>query len=385
MSKRDYYEILGIDKNASPEEIKKAYRGQALKYHPDRVSEDKKKEAEERFKEVSEAYEVLSDTNKKATYDQYGHDGLKGAFGKGGFNWQDFTHAEDLEDVFSGLGDIFRGFGINGDIFGGSSGHRRARGPRRGRDLEYELEIDFIEAAVGVEKTIEIYRHDTCATCKGSGAKPGTKDTVCSTCGGRGQVSTVSGFFSLSRTCSACQGEGRVIKTPCGKCNGRGKVRVTRKIQVKVPAGVSDGVRLRVAREGDAGEKGGPRGDLYCVIYVKEHDLFKRHNNDIYYTAKVSFTQAVFGAEINVPTVDGKVKMKIPAGTQSGKVFRLRGRGVPDIFSGSGKGDQLVKVNVAVPQGLTQEQKKLLKDFAHTLGEDVSSKGFMDKVKKAFK
>lgn len=385
MSKRDYYEILGISKNATADEIKKAYRRAALKHHPDRVAPEKKKEAEEKFKEISEAYEVLSDSNKKATYDQFGHDGLKGAFGKGGFSWQDFTHYGDFEDIFSGLGDLFRGFGINGDLFGTGRGRSRRAGPRRGRDLEYELEIEFAEAALGTEKSVEISRYDTCATCKGSGAKPGTKDTVCSACDGKGQINRVSGFFSISQTCNECGGAGRVIKTPCQKCNGRGQVRVARKINVKIPAGVDNGIRLRVAHEGDAGIKGGPRGDLYVVIYVKEHHLFKRHNNDIYCDAKISFTQAVFGSEIDVPTVDGKVKMKIPQGTQSGKIFRLRGKGVPDLLSGSGKGDQLVRVTVDVPQRLTEEQRKLLKEFAHTLGEKEppKSKSFMDKVKKA--
>ena len=386
MAERDYYEILGISKNATPDEIKKAYRRSALKYHPDRVAPEKKKESEEKFKEISEAYEILSDPNKKATYDQFGYEGLKGAFGRGGFGWQDFTHFGDFEDIFSGLGDFFRGFGVDTDLFGtGWKRPRRRTGPRGGRDIEYELEIEFTEAALGIEKTVEVSRYDTCSVCKGSCAKPGTKDTVCPTCEGRGQISRVSGFFSISQTCNECDGAGRVIKTPCQKCNGRGKVRIARKIKVKVPAGVDNGIRLRVSHEGDAGERGGPRGDLYVVIYVKEHKLFRRHNNDIYCDIKVSFTQAVFGAEIDVPTVDGKVKMKIPEGTQSGKVFRLRGKGVPDLLSGSGKGDQLARVNVDVPRRLTEEQKRLLKEFARTLGEKATQKGFMDKVKKAFK
>jgi molecular chaperone DnaJ len=384
LAKRDYYEILGIDKNATPAEIKKAYRRSALRHHPDRVEPGKKKEAEEKFKEISEAYEILSDANKKATYDQYGHEGLKGAFGRGGFGWQDFTHYGDFEDIFSGLGDLFRGFGVNGDIFGGGRTRSGRAGPRRGRDIEYDLEVEFTEAALGTEKMVEISRHDTCDTCKGSGAKPGTKDTVCPTCDGRGQISRASGFFSISQTCSGCGGAGRVIKTPCQKCSGRGKVRVSRKIKVKVPAGVDNGIRLRVTQEGDAGERGGPRGDLYVVIYVKEHRIFKRHNNDIYCDMKISFTQAVFGDEVSVPTVDGKVKMKIPGGTQSGKIFRLRGKGTYDLLSGSGKGDQLIRVNVDVPQRLTEEQKGLLKEFAGTLGEKKGpkSKGFFDKVKK---
>jgi len=384
MSKRDYYEILGVSKSASESEIKSAYRKLALKHHPDRHQGDKA--AEEKFKEISEAYEVLSDQNKKATYDQFGHEGLKGAFGKGGFGWQDFTHYGDFDDIFSNLGDLFRGFGVNTDFFG-TGGSRQRRGPQRGRDIQYEVEIEFTEACLGTEKTIQAYRQETCSDCKGNGAKPGTKDTVCSACQGRGQVSTVSGFFSISRTCNDCGGSGRIIKDPCQKCNGRGKTRQSRKIKVKIPAGVDNGVRLRVPHEGDAGDKGGPRGDLYVVIYVKEHKFFHRKNSDIYCEVKVSFPQAVFGTEIEVPTVEGNVKMKVPKGTQSGKIFRLKQKGVPNLFSGSGKGDQFVRITVDVPERLTDEQKKLLKEFAHTLGEDETgkSKNFIDKMKKAFK
>ena len=382
--KKDYYEILGIDKNASAEEIKRAYRKLAIQHHPDKHKGDKA--AEEKFKEISEAYEILSDPNKRSTYDQFGHEGLKGAFTGGGFNWQDFTHFGDLEDIFGGLGDIFSAFGVDSSSFGGGmGGRRRSRGPRRGRDIQQELDIEFTEAALGTEKTIEVSRTDICNLCKGSGARPGTKDTVCSTCNGRGQVNMASGFFSISRTCNECGGSGRVIKNPCKECNGIGKTRVSKNIKVKVPAGVDSGVRLRVTREGDVGEKGGPRGDLYVVIYVKKHKFFKRHENDIYCEIKVSFPQAVFGDEVEVPIVDGKVKMKIPAGTQSGKVFRLRGKGVPNLFSGSGKGDQLVKVSVDVPERLTDEQKRILKEFSRTLGESSKSKTFFDKIKKSFK
>ncbi|MGB2706194.1 MAG: molecular chaperone DnaJ [Candidatus Omnitrophota bacterium] len=381
MSKRDYYEVLGVSKNATSDEIKRAYRKLAVQYHPDKHQGDKG--AEEKFKEISEAYEVLSDANKKSTYDQFGHEGLRGAFGRGGFSWQDFSHFEDVSDIFGSLGDIFGDFGFD-ELFGFSR-QRRPRGPRRGRDIEYELKIDFIEAVLGAEENIEISRYDTCSACRGSGAKPGTKDTVCSRCNGRGQVSTTSGFFSISRTCSGCGGSGRVIKNLCQKCNGTGKVKEARKIKVKIPAGVDTGIRLRVAHEGDAGEKGSPRGDLYIAIYVREHKLFRRHNNDIYCDAKVSFTQAVFGAELDIPAVNGKVKMKIPPGVPSGKVFRLKGKGVSNLLYGSGVGDQLVRVTVNVPQRLTEEQKKLLKEFARTLGEkSTPKKGFIAKVKKAF-
>ena len=373
--KRDYYEILGIKKGATDDEIKRAYRRLAMENHPDKHKGEK--QAEEKFKEISEAYEILSDANKRATYDQFGHDGLKGAFGRGGFDWQNFTHFGDFEDIFSGLGDLFRGFGVDADSFGGGSsgwGRRRRRGPRRGRDIAHEMEVDFKEAALGTEKSVEVRRHETCDACKGSGAKPGTKDAVCQACQGRGQVNTVSGFFSISRTCQECGGSGRVIKNPCQKCSGRGKVSQSRKIKVKIPAGVATGVRLRVSGEGDAGEKGGPRGDLYVTIYVKEHDFFKRHENDLYCEIKINFTKAVFGAEVDVRTIDGKVKMKIPQGTQSGKVFRLRGKGVPDIFSGGSKGDQLIRVTVDVPRDLTGTQKRILKEFAETLGEKETQK-----------
>jgi len=380
--KKDYYETLGIPRNASEQEIKSAYRKLAIKHHPDKHQGDK--DAEEKFKEISEAYEVLSDPNKRATYDQFGHEGLKGAFGTGGFSWQDFTHFEDFEDIFSGLGDIFSGFGMGGDLFGTRRGPRKKRGPRRGRDIGYNLTVDFIKAALGSEESITVSRYDECNTCKGSGAKPGTKETVCSTCKGSGHISTVSGFFSIARTCNECGGAGRVIKTPCQECRGSGKVRVSKKIKVKIPAGVDNGIRLRVQGEGDEGEKGGPRGDLYVTIHVREHPFFKRKDNNIYCDVKISFTQAVFGAEVEVSTIEGKVKMTLPPGTQSGKIFRLRRKGVPDLLSGSGKGDQLVRVTVDVPQRLTEEQKKLLKEFARTLGEKQTSKGFIEKVKRAF-
>jgi len=381
--KRDYYEILGIKKDVTSEDIKKAYRMLAIKHHPDKHQGEKA--AEEKFKEISEAYEVLSDANKRATYDQFGHDGLKGTFGGGGFNWQNFTHFNDLEDIFGDLGDILGGFGIGGDIFG-TSRRRRRTGPTRGRDIERQLEIEFEEAALGTEKYIEIARYDSCSTCNGTGAKPGTKDTVCNVCKGRGQVTSVSGFFSISHVCNGCGGSGRVIKDPCAKCSGRGNIRVAKRIKVKIPAGVDTGIRLRISGEGDVGEKGGPRGDLFVSIYVKEHDLFRRNQNDIYCEAKISFTQAVFGDEIDVPTIQGRVKMEIPPATPVGKVFRLRGRGVPDLLSGSGKGDELVRINVDIPKNLTDEQKKILKEFANTLGEkSKKNKRLFEKVKKVFK
>jgi len=381
VSKRDYYEVLGVRKDAAFDEIKRSYRKLAIQCHPDKHQGDKA--AEEKFKEISEAYEILSDSDKKAAYDRFGHEGLKGAFGGSGFGWQNFSHAEDISDLFSNIGNIFGGSGFD-ELFGFGR-QRKQSTPRRGRDIEYELKVEFIEAVLGAEKNIEISRYDTCAACKGSGAKSGTKDTVCPTCNGRGQTSASNGFFSISRTCTACGGSGRVIKNPCRKCNGSGKVKEARKINVKIPAGVDTGMRLRVTGVGDAGEKGGPRGDLYVAIHVREHELFRRHTNDIYCDAKVNFTQVVFGTELDVPTVNGNIKMKIPPGTPSGKVFRLKGKGVPNLMSGLGRGDQLVRLSVDVPKRLTEEQKKLLKEFERTLGEKATSKGFFNRVKKTFK
>lgn len=382
MSKRDYYEILCVSKTADLEEIKKAYRKLAIQNHPDRNPGNK--EAEERFKEISEAFEVLGDSNKRATYDQFGHEGLRGAFTGGGFTWQDFTHFGDFEDIFSGLDDFFRGFGMGGGIFDSGSGRTR-KGPHRGSDIQHEVNLEFLEAALGIEKSIEVSSYEVCDTCKGSGAKPGTKETECLTCRGRGQISVSSGFFSITQTCQKCGGSGRVIKTPCAKCNGYGKVKDIRKIKVKIPAGVDTGTRLRLAHEGNSGDKGGPRGDLYVFINVKAHEFFKRQDHNIYCETKITYTQAVFGTDIVIPTLDGKVDIKIPSGTQSGKIFRLKGKGVPDLFSGAAKGDQLVKVNVDIPQKLTDEQKKILKDYARALGEETVSRGIIDKVKKAFK
>jgi len=390
MSKHDYYEILGIGKSATSDEIKKAYRRRAFKYHP--VKNQGDKAAEEKFKELSEAYEALGDPDKRASYDQFGHEGLKSTFGKGGFQWQNFTHFGDFEDIFSGLGDLFRGFGADADLSGTGwgAGQRRA-GPRRGRDIGHELEIEFTEAALGVEKSVEILRNESCDNCKGSGAKPGEKAKKCSYCNGKGEVRqemTIMGHRVgiTASTCPKCSGAGSIIEKLCTECNGRGKVREARRIKVKVPAGVDNGVRLRVSREGDAGEKGGPRGDLYVSIYVREHELFKRHDSDIYCEAKISFTQAVFGCEVRVPTLEGKVSMKVPKGTQSGKIFRLKGKGIQNLFSNAGRGDQLVKVTVAVPRHLNEEQKAILKEFARTLGEENAPgpKGFFEKVKKTF-
>ncbi|MBL7158618.1 MAG: molecular chaperone DnaJ [Candidatus Omnitrophica bacterium] len=383
--KRDYYETLGISKTVGDEEIRSAYRKLAMKYHPDKHQGEK--QAEEKFKEISEAYEVLSDENKKATYDRFGHEGLKGAFGAGGFQWQNFTHAEDISDLFGGIADALGGFGFD-ELFGfGNTRRRQGRGPRRGQDIEHEITVKFEEAALGMDKTVEIKRYDNCSSCKGTGASLGTKDTVCQHCHGRGQVSVTSGFFSIARTCPSCGGSGRVIKDPCKDCQGTGRERVKKKIKIKIPAGMDNGMRLRVTQEGDAGDKGGPRGDLYVAVHVEKHPFFKRHDNDIYGEIKISFTQAIFGSSIQVPTLEGKTYMKIPAGTPSGKVFKLDGKGTPAIMSGGAHGDEYIKVTVDVPKRLSAEQERILKEFANTLDEKPvkKPKGIMDKVKKAFR
>jgi len=390
MSKRDYYEVLGIGRSASADEVKKAYRNLALKYHPDRVTPDKKKEAEEKFKEISEAYEVLIDPQKKANYDQYGHAGVEGAFKQGGFTWQDFHHFDDLKDIFGGgvdLGDILSGFGFGDSVFGGEYGASSGRrsGGRRGSDLEYQIEIRFEEAALGAEKMITIPRHESCEVCGGSGAKSGSKKERCPACGGRGQVVSSSGFFSIARTCDRCRGEGSIIKSPCPECQGRGRIKVNRNIKVKIPPGVDTGARLRIQGEGEAGERGGRRGDLYILMYVKPHDIFERHGTDVYCEVPVSFVTATFGGEIEVPTLEGKVMMKIPAGTQSGKTFRLRGKGIAHLHD-YGKGDALVKIQIEVPTELSAEQKRLLKEYARVSGQNGPlSRSFAEKMGRLFK
>lgn len=388
MAKRDYYEVLGIAKSATADEIKKAYRNLALKYHPDRVSADKKKEAEEKFKEISEAYEVLADDQKKARYDQYGHAGVEGSFRQGGFDWQDFHHFDDLKDVFGGfdLNDLFRGFGFGGDIYGEEQTSRRGRGPRRGADLEYQMEISFEDAVFGAEKTIQIPRREACTTCGGSGAKPGSKKETCPSCGGQGRVVQSSGFFSVARTCDNCRGAGVVIKSPCTACGGQGLVKIKRNIKVKIPAGVDSGSRLRLHNEGEAGANGGKHGDLYVVLYVQPHEIFERHDSDIYCEVPISFVTASLGGEVEVPSLEGKVRMKIPQGTQSGKIFRLKNRGIAHLHD-YGRGDELVKVQVEVPTELNASQREALKNFERSGASEQGplSKSFMEKMKRLFK
>lgn len=383
MSKGDYYEVLGVSKNATPEEIKRAYRRLALKHHPDKNPANHK-EAEEKFKEICEAYEVLSDSQKRQTYDQFGHEGLRGAFKGAGFDWSDFTHFSDLEDIFGGFEDIFSSFGIDLGGFGGFG--RRRTGPQRGASLKVEVEISLQEAAGGTEKVVRVARPETCNVCKGQGAKPGTKKVSCPQCQGTGQVRTMGGFFVISRTCSLCGGEGKVIQTPCSKCQGTGRVKQERKIHIKIPAGVDTGLRLRIAGEGEAGIRAGRPGDLYVDIYVKADEMFQRHDNDLICEVPISFAQATLGAEVEVPTLNGKAKMRVPAGTQSGKHFRLKEKGIPDLH-GYSRGDELVKVVVETPTGLNAKQKKLLQEFARECGENVNpiSRSFMEKVKKLFR
>jgi molecular chaperone DnaJ len=368
-TKRDYYELLSVGRNASDDDIKKAYRKLALQYHPDRNPGDK--QAEEKFKEVSEAYSVLSDPQKRSQYDQFGH----AAFGDGGpfAGGFDFTGGA-FEDIF---GDIF------GEFFGGGSGRPRSRG--RGEDLRYNLTLKFEEAVAGTEKKIKIPRHGTCETCHGTGAKPGTSPQTCPTCRGRGQVSFQQGFFSVARTCNQCHGQGTIIKDACASCGGAGRVRKMHTLSVKIPPGVDNGSRLKLRAEGESAPAGGVPGDLYVVTQVEAHPIFVREDLDILCDVPISFVQAALGAEIDVPTLDGKVKMKIPSGTQSGKVFRMKGKGVKDV-QGFRQGDQHVRVTVETPAHLTPKQKELLKEFAALGGEEVNplSKGFFDKMKELF-
>ncbi|MBI5150922.1 MAG: molecular chaperone DnaJ [Candidatus Omnitrophica bacterium] len=383
--KKDYYEILGVPKTATPQDIKKAYRSLALKLHPDRVPEAEKKEAEHKFKEMSEAYGVLSDPQKRQMYDQYGHAGIDQQFTS-----EDIFRGADFSDVFEGmdLGNIFgQIFGESdlGDILGGARGGRRSRRSQRGRDIEYEVEITLEEAYQGVHKKITIPRHEHCTKCNGSGAKPGSKSKSCSQCGGRGQVIMSSGFFRMQQTCPACGGRGETITEFCPDCHGKGAVRVTRKIDVNIPAGVDNTSRLRVSGQGEIGSAGA--GDLYLYIRVLPHDTFERDGSDLYMSLPVSFVKAALGAEVSVPTLNGHVAMKIPPATQSGKVFRLKGKGMPDVHGSQAHGDQYVKVMLHVPEKLNSAQKELLEKFAAVSGEEVnsSSESITEKIKKVFK
>jgi molecular chaperone DnaJ len=353
--KRDYYEVLGLAKGASEAEIKKAYRRMAMKYHPDKNPGDKA--AEEKFKEANEANEVLSDSKKRALYDQYGHAGVDPQAGMGG--GAGGFQSGQFSDVF---GDIF------GDIFGGNRGGTRDPHEQRSRgaDLRYEISISLEEAFHGVSKTVKFSANSACESCKGSGAKAGSSKTTCSTCKGHGAVRMQQGFFAIQQTCPHCRGAGQVIKDPCTTCHGQGRVHKSRELVVKIPAGVETGSRIRLAKEGDAGEMGGPPGDLYVDIHVKNHAIFKRQGNDLHCEAPISFATACIGGEIEIPTVEGKVKLKIPAETQTGKVFRLRAKGIKSVHGGA-VGDLLCEVHVETPVNLTDEQKKLLEQLNQSL------------------
>jgi molecular chaperone DnaJ len=364
--KRDYYEVLGVVRTANVEEIKKAYRRLAIKYHPDKNPGDV--DAEERFKEAAEAYGILSDDEKRARYDRYGHQGVGST---SGFDPNQFA---DFGDI---LGDLF-GFG---DFFGTS--RRRTTRATRGNDLRHDLTLSFEEAVFGKEVTLSIPRAVVCATCNGAGAKPGTQPVNCSGCGGRGQIRYSQGFFAVARTCPQCGGAGKVIKDPCATCNGAGRMREDRSISVKIPAGVDDGSRLRVAGEGESGFNGGPAGDLYVFIAVREHAKFTRRDYDIHSEEAVSVTRAALGGDVSVDTLDGAETLRIPAGTQPSQVFRLRGKGV-QFLDGTGRGDHYVHVSVRIPSSLTDEQRALYDQLADIEGEPASERGVFDKVKDFF-
>lgn len=374
MSKRDYYEVLGVSKDASERDIKKAYKRLAMKYHPDRTKGDKAKE--EQFKEVKEAYEVLNDDQKRAAYDQYGHaafqQGGHGG-GAGGFGGADFG------DIF---GDVF------GDIFGGGRGRGGQSRARRGSDLRYNMELTLEEAVKGKATEIKVPTYVSCDSCDGSGAKKGTSPKTCTTCHGHGQVQMRQGLFAVQQTCPTCGGKGQVISDPCNKCHGQGRVEKTKTLSVKIPAGVDTGDRIRLAGEGEAGEHGAPAGDLYVQVHVKDHPIFVRDENNLYCEVPISFTTAALGGEIEVPTLEGKVKLKIPKETQTGKMFRLRGKGVKSVRS-SMTGDLMCKVVIETPVNLSKEQCDLLEQLETTMGKKQAhhrpkETGFFEGVKKFF-
>ncbi|MEM6822125.1 MAG: molecular chaperone DnaJ [Verrucomicrobiota bacterium] len=382
-TKRDYYEVLGVTSSASDEEIKKAYRKQALKYHPDKNPDNK--EAEEKFKELGEAYEVLSDPEKKAAYDRFGHR----AFEQGGFSNAGGAGG-GFHDPFDIFREVFGGGGGGGSVFGdifeeafGGRGGSARHG--RGSDLRYDLEISLEEAVSGTEKEIAIRKPELCSECNGTGAAKGSKVIPCPPCGGRGQVSVSRGFLSMTQTCPQCRGTGQTVEKPCDVCNGEGRTERTSKIKIKIPAGVDTGSRLRSPGQGEAGVRGAGNGDLYIVIHIKDHPIFERHENDLYCEVPISFVKAALGGELIVPTLDGKVSLKIPAGTASGKVFRLKGKGVPDLRDGT-KGDLNVRIYVEVPKKLNAEQKEKLKDFAEVCDEETNpeSQSFFEKAKGFF-
>ena len=376
MAKRDYYEVLGVGKSASADDIKRAYRRMAMKYHPDKNPDDK--DAEAKFKECAEAYEVLSDTEKRQRYDQFGHAGLRG------MGVHDYSHM-DFRDIGSMFSDIFGFDDILGDLFGR---RRQTRaGVSRGYDLETTVELSLGEVAKGTEKTIEFTRQDLCPACSGTGCAAGKKPVRCSTCGGNGQVAKagLGGFFQMVSTCPQCGGRGEVITDHCKKCRGTGKVPKKRVVEIKIPAGVHEGQGIRLANEGEPGRRGGPRGNLYCYVRIKPHPFLQRDGNDLVAVVPISFTQAALGATIEVPSLNGTRQLKVPPGTQYGRVFRIKGQGLPDMRT-KRAGDELVQIIVEIPKKLNSEQEKLLRDFAETDDKRVlpESKGFFEKLKKYF-
>ncbi len=369
-SQRDYYEILGVARDASAAEIKKAYRKIALKYHPDRNPGDE--EAVARFKEASEAFDVLSDETKRARYDRYGHAGVSGSGGAGGFH--------DLNDIFSGFGDIFEGFGF------ASSGRSSRSGARRGASLQTRVEIDLVEAATGCTRELHISRRETCDTCDGSGARPGSRPVTCSTCGGHGRVVRSQGFFQMQTTCPACRGDGQTIADPCPDCSGSGRQMREVVREVKIPAGIDSGMQLCLRGEGEAGVKGGPRGDLYVDIEVRSHPLFERDGQDLLCRVPVTYSQAVLGAELHIPTLNGRLDFTLEPGTQPGSVTRIPGKGLPDPRSGDRRGDLLVEIQVEVPRKVSGRQEELLRELAELEAADVMPhrKSFFEQVKEFF-
>lgn len=382
-NKRDYYEVLSVTREASEEEIKRSYRKLAVKFHPDKNPEDPA--AEEKFKELGEAYDVLMDAEKRAAYDRYGHAAFaQGGFGRGGGGFHD--PFDIFREVFGGAGGSgVAGGGIFETFFGGGAQVDR-EGRQRGSDLRYDMQITLEEAAFGVEKEIEVRKLDSCDTCEGKGSEAGSRSINCPTCGGRGQVISSRGFFQVSQTCPRCRGVGQIIEKPCRACEGEGRIEKTSRIKLKIPAGIAEGSRLRSTRNGEAGIRGGAHGDLYVVIHVKEHEIFQREEDNLYCELPIPFTLAALGGEIAVPTLEGKANLKVPAGTQSGQVFKLRDKGIMNV-NGRDRGDLLTRLLVEVPTRLNGEQRQKLEEFAELCGDENTPlhKGFFDRAKEFFR